>query len=121
MYEFTVFKKPNAETPQWQLRHNGILVAAARLGQGYTTKLEGIVVSVAVSHRLWATVSKGHEISPALQPKDVLQPGKDTVHNAYEVDDLGIGVDQGWVKTAISLRHEKQLKPGGNITTSRHE
>lgn len=51
MYEFTVFKKPNAETPQWQ-------------------------------------------------------PGKDKVHSAYGVDDLGIGVDQGWVKTAISLRHE---------------
>ena len=116
MYEFTVFTKSNITDPfeivipRWQLRHDGILVAAAPLGRVYAFNHNGIIVKAAVSKSLWTTLRPGHKISPALQPKDVLQPGKDTVHATYQMDDLGIGeVAQGWAKTAFCLRHEKQL------------
>ena len=110
MYEFTVFTKPNNLAAQWQLRHEGKLVAATLVGKSYTAEIEGVLLKVYVSMNRWVTLRPGHEISPALQPKDVLQPGKDKIHATYQMDDLGIGeVAQGWVKTAFCLRHEKQL------------
>ena len=122
MYEFTVFRKPNNLAAQWQLRHEGKLVAATLVGKSYTAEIEGVLLKVHVSMNRWVTISPGLERSPALQPMDVLQPGKDIVAASYLADDLGIGeVAQGWLKTAFPMWPDSRFNPGGSITASRLE
>ena len=108
MYEFTVFKKPNNSDAQWQLRYKGKLVAAALVDQAYTAEIEGEKLKFMVSSRKWATISPGHEISPALQPKDVLQPGKDTVLLQDIVQDQAEN-SAGWLKTVFQLKDKTQV------------
>lgn len=93
--------------PRWQLRENGKLIAAALLGRVYTCELaSGRIVRVNVSNNLWVTICPGKDVSPELQPRDVMQPGKDSLIFSETFDDLILNDGSSWIKTRMQL-HSK--------------